>query len=217
MPKYYCDYCDIFLTHDSVSVRKAHNSGWKHINQVAAYYRNLPAEKIQSVIVDLKTAYKDYPNPPDLLNDISSIHRNSRNYQSYGNNNNNNSSRDNSRGGGGMRRGGSGRRFGGGTQRSSSPYNRNHSRGPPNDSNGQYGASEYSGDRYSGGGSGSGSGGGSRPRYPPSGAPQIQHGPGPAFSGAPPASRDRERERDRDRGREYRDGDRSGRASNWDR
>lgn len=30
MPKYYCDYCDIFLTHDSINVRKAHNAGWKH-------------------------------------------------------------------------------------------------------------------------------------------------------------------------------------------
>ncbi len=25
MPRYYCDYCDVFLTHDSPSVRKQHN------------------------------------------------------------------------------------------------------------------------------------------------------------------------------------------------
>uniref|UniRef100_A0A0K0EER8 Matrin-type domain-containing protein n=1 Tax=Strongyloides stercoralis TaxID=6248 RepID=A0A0K0EER8_STRER len=25
MPKYYCDYCDAYLTHDSPSVRKTHN------------------------------------------------------------------------------------------------------------------------------------------------------------------------------------------------
>ncbi len=30
MPKYYCDYCDTFLTHDSPSVRKTHNGGRKH-------------------------------------------------------------------------------------------------------------------------------------------------------------------------------------------
>lgn len=30
MPKYYCDYCDVFLTHDSPSVRKTHNGGRKH-------------------------------------------------------------------------------------------------------------------------------------------------------------------------------------------
>lgn len=30
MPKFYCDYCDIYLTHDSANVRKTHGSGWKH-------------------------------------------------------------------------------------------------------------------------------------------------------------------------------------------
>ena len=27
MPKYFCDYCDTYLTHDSPSVRKTHCSG----------------------------------------------------------------------------------------------------------------------------------------------------------------------------------------------
>ncbi|KAJ1943914.1 U1 small nuclear ribonucleoprotein C [Linderina pennispora] len=57
MPKYYCDYCDIFLTHDSPSVRKAHNTGWKHINQVAAYYRELEPSKTQEVIDSITAAY----------------------------------------------------------------------------------------------------------------------------------------------------------------
>nr|DAD24696.1 TPA_asm: hypothetical protein HUJ06_026160 [Nelumbo nucifera] len=30
MPRYYCDYCDTYLTHDSPSVRKQHNAGYKH-------------------------------------------------------------------------------------------------------------------------------------------------------------------------------------------
>ena len=30
MPRYYCDYCDAHLTHDSNSVRKQHNAGFKH-------------------------------------------------------------------------------------------------------------------------------------------------------------------------------------------
>jgi U1 small nuclear ribonucleoprotein C len=30
MPRYYCDYCDVYLTHDSPAVRKAHNTGRKH-------------------------------------------------------------------------------------------------------------------------------------------------------------------------------------------
>jgi hypothetical protein len=33
------DYCDIFLTHDSPAVRKAHNTGWKHTMHVSSYYK----------------------------------------------------------------------------------------------------------------------------------------------------------------------------------
>ncbi|OUM67899.1 hypothetical protein PIROE2DRAFT_39647 [Piromyces sp. E2] len=50
MPKYYCDYCDVFLTHDSSSVRKSHNAGWKHKTQVQNYYNALGKDKIQEVI-----------------------------------------------------------------------------------------------------------------------------------------------------------------------
>ncbi|KAJ1855065.1 U1 small nuclear ribonucleoprotein C [Coemansia sp. RSA 1822] len=57
MPKYYCDYCDIFLTHDSSSVRKAHNTGWKHINQVAAYYQALEPSKTQEIIDAITAAH----------------------------------------------------------------------------------------------------------------------------------------------------------------
>lgn len=32
------DYCDAYLTHDSGSVRKQHNSGFKHKANVRAYY-----------------------------------------------------------------------------------------------------------------------------------------------------------------------------------
>lgn len=32
------DYCDAFLTHDSSTVRKQHNSGFKHKANVRAYY-----------------------------------------------------------------------------------------------------------------------------------------------------------------------------------
>lgn len=58
MGKYYCDYCDVrthrpplsrrmltstiigqvFLTHDSSSVRRAHNSGRNHLSNVRDYY-----------------------------------------------------------------------------------------------------------------------------------------------------------------------------------
>lgn len=32
------EYCDVYLTHDSMSVRKAHNSGRNHLRNVEAYY-----------------------------------------------------------------------------------------------------------------------------------------------------------------------------------
>ncbi|EKX33797.1 hypothetical protein GUITHDRAFT_81129 [Guillardia theta CCMP2712] len=64
MPRYYCDYCDVFLTHDSPSVRKQHNSGRKHRDnvsmsswgaggdreQVRDYYGQFVSKQAQSVI-----------------------------------------------------------------------------------------------------------------------------------------------------------------------
>merc|ERR1712224_942178 len=40
MPKYYCEYCDAPLTHDSPAGRKQHNTGFKHKSNVRAYYAN---------------------------------------------------------------------------------------------------------------------------------------------------------------------------------
>ena len=33
------DYCDVYLTHDSMSVRKAHNTGKNHLRNVVEYYQ----------------------------------------------------------------------------------------------------------------------------------------------------------------------------------
>ncbi|KAJ3417097.1 hypothetical protein HDV05_006956 [Chytridiales sp. JEL 0842] len=68
MPKYYCDYCDIFLTHDSPSVRKAHNAGWKHKMHVQNYFQGLSEEKIQEIQKILTKAYEGLPNAPDFSN-----------------------------------------------------------------------------------------------------------------------------------------------------
>lgn len=38
MPKYYCDYCKSYLTHDTMSVRKSHLSGKNHIKFYCSYY-----------------------------------------------------------------------------------------------------------------------------------------------------------------------------------
>lgn len=40
MPKYYCEYCNAPLTHDSPAGRKQHNTGFKHKSNVRAYYAN---------------------------------------------------------------------------------------------------------------------------------------------------------------------------------
>lgn len=41
---------DIFLTHDSPSVRKSHNEGWKHQSAVRNYYSQFEENKTQSLI-----------------------------------------------------------------------------------------------------------------------------------------------------------------------
>jgi hypothetical protein len=47
MPKYYCDYCDTHLTHDSPSVRKTHCSGRKHKENVKFYYQKWMEDQVQ--------------------------------------------------------------------------------------------------------------------------------------------------------------------------
>ncbi|KAJ9119844.1 hypothetical protein QFC24_005558 [Naganishia onofrii] len=58
MGKYYCDYCDVFLTHDSQSVRKAHNSGRNHIQNVIDYYSSLGHNQAQSIIDQITRQYE---------------------------------------------------------------------------------------------------------------------------------------------------------------
>lgn len=50
MPRYYCDYCDTYLTHDSPSVRTQHNAGYKHKANVRAYYQQFEEQQTQSLI-----------------------------------------------------------------------------------------------------------------------------------------------------------------------
>uniref|UniRef100_A0A3B5MP06 U1 small nuclear ribonucleoprotein C n=1 Tax=Xiphophorus couchianus TaxID=32473 RepID=A0A3B5MP06_9TELE len=48
--RFYCDYCDTYLTHDSPSVRKTHCSGRKHKENVKDYYQKWMEEQAQSLI-----------------------------------------------------------------------------------------------------------------------------------------------------------------------
>ncbi|KAK9490454.1 U1 zinc finger-domain-containing protein [Lipomyces doorenjongii] len=64
MPKmstvyYFCDYCDVYLTHDSISVRRAHNSGRNHIKNVIDYYQKISQEQAQAIIDSITSQYSD--------------------------------------------------------------------------------------------------------------------------------------------------------------
>jgi U1 small nuclear ribonucleoprotein C len=45
MPRYYCDYCDVYLTHDSAPGRAQHNRGGKHREFFKAYYQKVFEEQ----------------------------------------------------------------------------------------------------------------------------------------------------------------------------
>ena len=61
MPKFYCDYCDTNLTHDSPSMRKTHCSGRRHKENVKDYYQKWMEEQAQSLID--KTSASQSPSP----------------------------------------------------------------------------------------------------------------------------------------------------------
>lgn len=58
MPKYYCDYCDTYLTHDSPSVRKTHCTGRKHKDNVKFYYQKWMEDQAQNLIDATTAAFK---------------------------------------------------------------------------------------------------------------------------------------------------------------
>ncbi|KAG2378706.1 hypothetical protein C9374_007854 [Naegleria lovaniensis] len=55
MPKFYCDYCDVFLTNDSISVRKLHYKGWKHKTNVRAFYAQFVDDPTSALMVSTQT------------------------------------------------------------------------------------------------------------------------------------------------------------------
>ncbi|KAL7064110.1 hypothetical protein AAHC03_04547 [Spirometra sp. Aus1] len=67
MPKYYCDYCDKFLTHDSPSVRKTHCTGRTHKNSVSDYYRKWLEDQVQKLVDHASEAYKQGKVPPPMF------------------------------------------------------------------------------------------------------------------------------------------------------
>ena len=49
MPKYFCEYCGIYLTHSSPGGRSQHSKGRKHINNKIEYYSQILYEFQQSI------------------------------------------------------------------------------------------------------------------------------------------------------------------------
>jgi len=67
MPKYFCDYCDTYLTHDSPSVRKTHNNGRKHKDNVKFYYSKWMEDQAQALIDQtIKQAEKSAKSQPNM-------------------------------------------------------------------------------------------------------------------------------------------------------
>ncbi|EPZ31039.1 zf-U1-domain-containing protein [Rozella allomycis CSF55] len=66
MPKYYCDYCDVYLTHDAPRVRRDHSKGWKHAEQIRAEDKiALDLAKLQFMIDRVnRPGDRGYPFPP---------------------------------------------------------------------------------------------------------------------------------------------------------
>lgn len=56
--KFYCDYCDTYLTHDSRSVRKTHFTGRKHKDCVREYYQAWLERAAAKLIAKTQQAYK---------------------------------------------------------------------------------------------------------------------------------------------------------------
>lgn len=60
MPKFYCEYCGIYLTHSSPSGRKQHSHGRKHINNKVEYYSQFLIEQTQSKLLNSNSGSSNY-------------------------------------------------------------------------------------------------------------------------------------------------------------
>mmetsp|Transcript_51454 Transcript_51454/g.95194 ORF Transcript_51454/g.95194 Transcript_51454/m.95194 type:complete len:128 (+) Transcript_51454:91-474(+) len=59
MPKFYCEYCDLYLTHSGKAGRYQHLTGRRHINNKIEYYQALIREKGLTPPI--------YPPPPGMV------------------------------------------------------------------------------------------------------------------------------------------------------
>ena len=80
MPKYFCEYCGIYLTHSSPLGRYQHSHGRKHINNKIEYYSQFLYDFQQNAyknLLNLTSRYLRKPlvvkNKPININNINEI------------------------------------------------------------------------------------------------------------------------------------------------
>ena len=64
MPKYFCEYCGIYLTHSSPGGRNQHSRGRKHINNKIEYYSQILYEFQQNISNNLAKMTSRFINKP---------------------------------------------------------------------------------------------------------------------------------------------------------
>ncbi|EAN34406.1 U1 zinc finger family protein [Theileria parva strain Muguga] len=64
MPKFYCEYCSIYLTHSSPAGRKQHSQGRKHISAKVEYFQRLVREQFFQPPVFLGQTPPIFPGLP---------------------------------------------------------------------------------------------------------------------------------------------------------
>ncbi len=75
MPKYFCEYCGIYLTHSSPGGRKQHSHGRKHINNKIEYYSQFLYEfqqnnqnNVFNLAMRMSTPTGNPANAPKIVN-----------------------------------------------------------------------------------------------------------------------------------------------------
>ena len=79
MPKYFCEYCGIYLTHSSPGGRNQHSRGRKHINNKIEYYSQILYEFQQNISDNLAKMASRILNKPKDQNEEKSNENDSNN------------------------------------------------------------------------------------------------------------------------------------------
>ena len=70
MPKYFCEYCGIYLTHSSPGGRYQHSHGRKHINNKIEYYSQFLTDFQQNTFNNLLSLATKFANKPKSNDNI---------------------------------------------------------------------------------------------------------------------------------------------------